>query len=306
MLDVNNPCSCGGENPNCFKCSGTGCLGARTQSGERATDAREFSPQSLIRCPVAGCKALVKSLAKHLRKAHGGARRDSKPTESRETTVSGPAGSRILAPENLVPKARRRSTGVLDVKVLANFCGRCGLVGAITASHNCLSKSGTAPRPPARPQTRRAPQEALVACPHCPGRMPERALAAHLLRKHPAPSPTEGTSTSASRAQEPTKPRGKPNKPRKLVQGFPCSRCRVVAPTQLVLDEHMRRVHRFIRHGDGSGGARRTDEDDSRAPAHSMPRNELDATYGWGGSWRDHGQFGSHPSYDRMDDDSTA
>lgn len=31
-----------------------------------------------------------------------------------------------------------------------------------------------------------------------------------------------------------------------------------------------------------------------------------DATYGWGGSFRDHGQFGSHPSYDSMDDESSA
>lgn len=30
----------------------------------------------------------------------------------------------------------------------------------------------------------------------------------------------------------------------------------------------------------------------------------MDASYGWGGSFRDHGRFGSHPSFDAMDDES--
>lgn len=34
------------------------------------------------------------------------------------------------------------------------------------------------------------------------------------------------------------------------------------------------------------------------------PPERMDATKGWGGSFRDNGQFGSHPMYDSMDDES--
>ena len=33
---------------------------------------------------------------------------------------------------------------------------------------------------------------------------------------------------------------------------------------------------------------------------------ERDAKHGWGGAFRDHGQFGSYPSHDDMDDESSA
>lgn len=38
----------------------------------------------------------------------------------------------------------------------------------------------------------------------------------------------------------------------------------------------------------------------------SFRDEKLDATHGWGPAFRDHGQFGSHPSYDSMDDESTS
>ena len=42
------------------------------------------------------------------------------------------------------------------------------------------------------------------------------------------------------------------------------------------------------------------------APASVMVErsNNLDAKHGWGGSFRDNGQFGSYPSHDAMDDES--
>lgn len=56
----NTPCSCGGSNENCFRCSGTG-----------AYTPRSVSAPTLSTCPMCGQPVSSKNLTKHIRKVHG-------------------------------------------------------------------------------------------------------------------------------------------------------------------------------------------------------------------------------------------
>jgi hypothetical protein len=87
-------------------------------------------------------------------------------------------------------------------------------------------------------------------------------------------------------------------------QRYMCSECGVVTPTQLVLDVHMQRVHKPGRPRFKVG--RNQPFDSTVAPqADVVDRSRpLDATREWSSAYRDHGQFGSHASFDAMDDDS--
>lgn len=91
-----------------------------------------------------------------------------------------------------------------------------------------------------------------------------------------------------------------------VVVGYPCSLCNVVTPTQLVLDVHKARAH-----GMNDGRLRQPAVTSTILTGSATKANNTssgdprDATSGWSGSFRDHGQFGSHASYDAMDDDAT-
>ena len=91
----------------------------------------------------------------------------------------------------------------------------------------------------------------------------------------------------------------------KTIPVFECSTCGIIASSQLILDVHKNRVHGInddkIRNQQGSSVIdRRIFANESNA------WNLKDATKDWGSAFRDHGQFGSHASYDAMDDESNA
>lgn len=92
--------------------------------------------------------------------------------------------------------------------------------------------------------------------------------------------------------------------PKKSPKHFTCPECGVVAPTQLVLDVHLQRVHKPSEPHFRVG--RKRSLDPSVAPeATVLDRSKsLDATREWSSSYRDRGQFGSHASFDAMDDNS--
>lgn len=95
-----------------------------------------------------------------------------------------------------------------------------------------------------------------------------------------------------------------PNAVTKPSSALLCSMCRVVAPTQLVLDIHKQRVHGI---NDGKLSSRSKPlavvSTDLPLVEHS-PTLVKDGAEGWNGSFRDHGQFGSYPSFDPSDDES--
>lgn len=120
---------------------------------------------------------------------------------------------------------------------------------------------------------------------------------------------------------------------------FVCLQCGLNAPTQLVLNEHVRRAHTQRKKQNPSRPSKarkakpsatfklgkgtllqvssKTQEMKPRSSTISRKTDaplvgtkecqtpqKLDAKFGWGGSFRDHGAFGSYPSHDDMDDES--
>jgi hypothetical protein len=90
---------------------------------------------------------------------------------------------------------------------------------------------------------------------------------------------------------------------------FKCPRCRAIFPntTQLashVVGSHGKRAFQDL------GYQQRSRSIEAPDAYSSGPMNErmtnMDAKHGWGGSFRDNGQFGSYPSHDGMDDESFA
>ena len=85
--------------------------------------------------------------------------------------------------------------------------------------------------------------------------------------------------------------------------GFPFSMCDVVTPTQLVLDVHKQRAHGINDGRIAKSSTHLVALTGVHAPDLEVSQQDkLDATNGWSGSFRDHGQFGSHPSFDASDD----
>lgn len=96
---------------------------------------------------------------------------------------------------------------------------------------------------------------------------------------------------------------------RRVVNLTRCQKCGVMVKN---LSKHQKKVH-----GKGSEELRIAARKKSRPiQGTSQVENptslavgetrERDAKHGWGGAFRDHGQFGSYPSHDDMDDESFA
>lgn len=268
------PCTCGGENENCFKCFGTGVVpdeGAtfpgseggsygmsghcsRCGWGQDVGGSHRCRPMFSIanptlperpplapppNCAICGAEVKEKNMAKHLRQRHGG-------TSAVGYLAAQPAGSR--------PQ--------------------------LTADS--------------------APLGALPRCRLCGVAVPKR-MSRHLRRVHaqlPHLQPCSGPYTIEV-IDEHHVHRG---------SGVICSVCGIWAETPLVLAVHKQKVH-CIR-------SLYPDEPPSNSPRlgavspigsadDGASREGRDATHGWGGSFRDHGQFGSHAEYDGMDDEST-
>lgn len=104
-----------------------------------------------------------------------------------------------------------------------------------------------------------------------------------------------------------------------------CPLCQVKTPTPTVLDAHIARAHGpkvlwrlkfasrnaqaipakvgFLNHHDDD--KRHHIHEPATPQAFEVPQ-KMDAKYGWGGSFRDHGQFGSYPSHDDMGEESSS
>ncbi len=92
-------------------------------------------------------------------------------------------------------------------------------------------------------------------------------------------------------------------RPRKAQNCGPlaCPYCRVTAPTQLVLQVHLQRVH----NSEGRRKDRPSQAGSDSLKSLSQDLYRIDGATGWHNAYRDRGQFGSYPMFDPMDDDST-
>lgn len=227
---LNVPCSCGGNNENCYKCGGWGYIDristgrqsqpasgsgseGRHQDVARAVSVStrsKFSDKHIRRCPL--CKQLVDNLMEHLQKRHG--------TSTQRTQ-----------------------------------CEYCHALVRHMARHLKKAHPLKSPRPtslevPARSAVSHSSTPELVRCEHCP------AMVRHMAR-------------------------------------------------------HLRKVHRLTALSQSSvmplDSANAGQSTDPRyGVRYGIDERVLDATRECSASYRDHGQFGSFPSYDNYDEESSA
>ncbi len=296
------PCSCRGENPNCFKCAGTGMVArapATTQVGERwrpridppaiASDPSVSRPTGepkpprvdasgtrvdRIRCPICKIDFRIEAFSRHKKLDH--------PTRVART--------RVIA----VQAMPQRSVATIQAKLLQQ-CPHCAARVSNLQKHTNKVHS---PESAARREAR----ESLKA----------RELAGRKLRLRIQESRERAFSEF------------KRTFPDAKVRGF----CKTMLPDLASLHAHFRAQHALEESSlrpSRSPIARSiqtentTREDTERA--YSFPETDgrphlqgsqeqakherrLDATHGIRATARDHGRFGSAASHDAMDDES--
>jgi hypothetical protein len=93
---------------------------------------------------------------------------------------------------------------------------------------------------------------------------------------------------------------------------FRCPKCRCTAPNEIQLQSHIvgshgKEVLNLYLSAKGGAVTLSSPKPAPNAPAPpNLSEPNLDATKGWSGSFRDYGQFGSHPAFDSMDDESSS
>lgn len=229
------PCSCGGDNPNCFRCWGTGMYRGKSFKGSSRGKSSAGSSQGAYLGSVASgasltqcreCGAYVSGLLEHLQQAHG-------PAASKKEDQS--AGGKTTRGKTLWLTPRQ-------------------------------ARSGT---PKKRPGILMSPE---VKCPKCTASFPNiTQLGSHVIGSHGLRA-FYALDLQAPRSQ--VQPGAK--KKRAKAKKNRSEPGRVPPPV----------------------------ERGSASPDSAAQEQRLDAKLYWGHSFRDHGQFGSYPSHDDMDDES--
>lgn len=262
------PCACGGNNPNCFRCWGTGMVEPKASPqpdegkylGSRL--AKKTKPRSLVSC--AECGQAVRNLAAHQQKAHGPVRNLAAHQQKSHSHVT--KSYEIVVVPTVLPKTKT-----------LHVCGVCGAtVKSLTRHFERTGHSPTASTGADSKVVRHAgnvPARVVsptVQCPRCGARFPNvTQLASHMVGSH---------------GQK--------------------------AFFQLNFD-HARKLNREksaqkskpLKRG-GNQPASGQSSKEANIPVGQEP--QLDAKKHWGHAFRDHGQFGSYPAHDDMDDESSA
>lgn len=279
------PCSCVGENPNCFKCSGTGLV--RTKAG-------------LLGRPKANLAEVVAKPPTPLSDASPQADLTARKhrREARELGKGQPF--KAVAPKTSCPIC----FALIKTGSLAEHRRR---------AHS--TPSGLKPAQPSSPMQRGIAPREKHDCPLCKKsvtRLEVHFKEAHLANLHPKEREVVKTA----------------------VRTLACPKCEVVTETTTQMFEHLLNGHGYrarmlesrrvndghSRSGGAGAGAKNANGRNQRKgtrsasdavwdPSRFSERAEpkvLDAKLGWGGSFRDAGQFGSYPSHDAMDDESSA
>lgn len=239
------PCSCGGENQNCFKCDGTGMV---------ASCAQQFGRPHL----APGARAPEKKPA--YRPVKGSFKKPSK-------NIKGP----------IKPPEYKNGPSPVPPRVITIQLPlvRCALV--------------------------------LVTCPHCGASV--KALKKHYEKAHSAAAVSHKLAVKQ-------KPRAKrkvlkvQDKQLNVRSGTIRVWHSVDPPTQQV-DVRTTQLHKYEAPPKGGNCTPSSSKGRIYAlPSRGVSTSEQaglggsDATHGWGGSFRDNGQFGSYPSHDDMGEES--
>lgn len=265
------PCSCGGENPNCFRCYGTGMVDTPVSVGRPRADISEMARAAALKPRPKGRSAKKRA-----------------PAQNKAGTTNRAGATSVRADYSDGHKL-----------VLCSHCGvtvRAGrLSGHILRVHPGERVAIDAEESSSLPSGQ-------VRCPQCRVLLNSKNLEKHLRKVHEPPRPAHPASGSAPTANS-----------KDPLQSLPpnvvrCPRCRLVAPDHRALLAHIRIVHGEPLQATGvpASAPRGGRQGQSGGAGGSTAEPSMDGSYGWGGSFRDHGQFGSYPSFDSMDDESSA
>lgn len=112
---MSRPCSCGGENQNCYKCGGWGLLD-EIGAGRGSPDSIyrvvgvKAKAKVVVRCQY--CHASVRHLQKHLRKVHEVDTQPAKANSQKQSTeknVSRTEQQQVVRPRDSAPATSRRT-----------------------------------------------------------------------------------------------------------------------------------------------------------------------------------------------------
>lgn len=274
MTLASTPCSCGGNNPSCFRCWGTGMVepknltgtgpkGNNRKSRGRGSSQSDGAIRGLSNTPAQPRKPLaiclkcgvsVRRIERHMAKAHGAAKSQMPQVSEKPVLLVNDASTQPvsrLAPTESPrdPRSERKNPSLhvcpvcaVQVKNLEKHAMKTGHgpMGSLFDKAVARSKDLTNQRPPD-----------AFKCPHCPANFPNATqLASH------------------------------------------------------VVGSHGKRAFQNLGYQERSSSIR---PPDACPPGPMFERStNMDAKHGWGGSFRDNGQFGSYPSHDGMDDESSA
>lgn len=279
------PCSCGGDNANCFKCFGSGLVSSQTHALGRPRDAAERSRRS-------GLKGL--------------------PAQSKGSKKSGDAKSNARAPspvatQGLALRASHTECPICLKRVPTNIL-REHLLHIHPQSPAVEWRRIRRPLPPVR-------------CPVCSVKVAN--FESHFQKVHQQWFAAEEAKLFVI-----------------SIHDLECGACDYTCDEQVSMIEHLCSLHGFKdaiaraqerkkaqpktaphvneKHAvKKKGGGRRRypsvpasqrdvqERDLSSKQGVHIEDVRLDAKLNWGASFRDHGQFGSYPSHDAMDDESS-
>jgi hypothetical protein len=322
------PCTCGGDNPTCFRCDGTG-MASKPTAGLRSS--------GKLRSYLAPLSNDSKGASQSARTA----------SPARSNRVSKPAHSPKFGPSSL------------------NICKLCGLsfesgaayLAHVRTQHRHKDVQTQRVTPPKKTKAAKAPDLSLALCSICNSRVQD--LEKHINKKHSPQAERLKLIKQAKKAQQ--EARRHELEALKMVQTqrlhairrtFPqaklCGFCKEILETDARFVAHMQQKHDMKFRVAASAlhtpkvftlmpdqqspsdrarkagtprltqkGASYIAKPSNRASSDrhtSQPRvdpftqelvdRKMDATFGMGGFARDHGRFGSASSYDGMDDES--
>lgn len=274
------PCSCGGENPNCFRCFGTGLIDRPVSVGRPHPSVSEMARQAALK-PKVGTKSKKKS------------KKPKKAIDTRKAALNEPFA-------NAEPGALAKYSDGTKLVI----CSHCGVEVRASRMADHVQRVHRASAVVSYDHIKSALPAGKARCPTCMVVLYLKNLERHLRKVHQEviQTPSRGSSRFAATGLSSSSGSLPPN----VVK---CPRCPVVAPDQRSLFAHLR-----FSHGEQLGDIKNTQshsavagsQGDVRPAGGGRGESAMDGSYGWGTSFRDNGQFGSYPSFDPMDDESSS
>ena len=277
------PCTCGGENANCMHCDGTGLSTKRPRTlREQSQTLRELSTRISKNGADPGM-AVPDGLSPIQKQRRMLLDRTAELTKASHT------------PERLPKPAKLPSA-----RISTNTSGRCPICKKQFKNmqgFRAHAQSKHTAEAAMRNKSERPQEEPALSKPRSPKSSPKDVAVQYLPRQVRTPSNTTMGKKGPRKTSESTtqlEPKGNRLGSRKSLSG----------PLQSALEKY-RQTSRPAKKEE-------TSAEESTVKSHvpgTAPRGgneKLDAKYGWGGTFRDNGEFGSYPSHDSMDDESNA